>query len=159
MSDIMKIATKLRRIANELDEIARGSQPDLFGAKPPPKEKSQNSIFNRLKDAWLGFYTQEKDVAYYWKGKDSFQLKLIIKQIERAANKDLTDDEIEDVFKLILSKIKDIDKWLYDHLDLPKVSSKLIALMASIKKQKEDVGGNIQSMIKELEDLANNGNN
>lgn len=115
--------------ALELLDAARGSKPN---------EKKVNPYHSALKIGFMSFYKEHKKHDYIWSAKDGTQLNLLIGKIQSLIN--ITKSEnvgtIEDIFKVILSKLKNTNEFVWKNLTIPIINSKFNEIIANIKNPK-----------------------
>ena len=134
--ELIRMAKAMRSTAKKLDEFAKAMEPDLFEDKPKPKAKAgdEKNPFGILRLTWLDYYEKEKEVKYYFQPKDGAALKRIIAKIRYMSEKELTRDEVEISFGIVLKKLKDADLWIWNHLSLTILDSKFNEVVAKIKE-------------------------
>jgi hypothetical protein len=112
--------------ALELLNIARGSEPN---------KKKPNPNHSTLKIGFISFYKGARGVEYVWSAKDATHLNLLIGKIESLINISESKNvgTVEDIFKIILSKLKGVDKFIWENLTIPIINSKFNEIIAKIK--------------------------
>lgn len=108
---------------------ARGSEPN---------KKKANPNHSALKIGFISFYKGAKGVEYVWSAKDATHLNLLIGKIESLINisEAKNTGTVEEIFKHILLKIKDVDKFVWSNLTISLINSKFNEIVANIKKPK-----------------------
>jgi len=126
--DVDAAAEHLKK-AIELLNTARGSEPNKKKAKPD---------HSALKIGFMSFYKEHKGVDYVWSAKDAMNLNLLIGKIQSLIKISTAKNvgTIEDIFKLILSKLKGVDKFIWENLTIPIINSKFNEIIAKIKNPK-----------------------
>lgn len=112
--------------ALKLLNTTRGSEPN---------KKKANPNHSALKIGFISFYKGAKGVEYVWSAKDAAQLNLLIGKIESLINISESKNigTVEDIFKVILSKLKGVDKFIWENLTIPIINSKFNEIIAKIK--------------------------
>jgi len=103
-----------------------------------PNKKKANPNHSALKIGFMSFYKNNKGVDYIWSAKDANHLNLLIGKIQSLINISESKNvgTVEDIFKVILSKLKSIDKFIWDNLTIPIINSKFNEIIAKIKNPK-----------------------
>lgn len=115
--------------ALKLLNTARGSEPN---------KKKVNPNHSALKIGFMAFYKEHKKLDYIWSAKDGYQLNLLIGKIQSLINisEAKSTGTIEDIFRLIINRIKSIDKLTWDNLTIAMINSRFNILIAKIKNPK-----------------------
>ncbi len=115
--------------ALKLLNTARGSEPN---------KKKANPNHSALKIGFMSFYKEHKKVDYVWSAKDGTQLNLLIGKIQSLINisESKNAGTVEDIFRVILSKLKSADTFVWSNLAIPLINSKFNQIIAKIKNPK-----------------------
>ncbi|MDB0603319.1 hypothetical protein PL373_19735 [Tenacibaculum maritimum] len=97
------------------------------------KEVKQKSLYTQFVEEWTLFYEDYLGIAPKFTGADGNALKQIITYL-KSIN---TDDEIAtlNLWKLILSKWKDVNKFHQKNTDLKYINSRLNVIIKEIREQ------------------------
>ncbi len=92
---------------------------------------SDKDLFLRLKTIFLEWYEQQKEVPYYFTGKDAGNMKTLItklKFIGAKKHEGESNDWIVDAFKWLLSNL---DEWTKKNATIPIINSRFNEIMAN----------------------------
>lgn len=114
---------------------ARGSEPN---------KKKANPNHNGIKIGFMSFYKENKKIEYIWSAKDGTQLNLLISKIEALINisKAKNTGTVEDIFKVVLNKLKktdkqkSVDEFTWSNLSISIINNRFNEIIASIKNPK-----------------------
>ncbi len=105
--------------------------------KEVKKDKAKVFAFAELKQVFMTFYKQKKQVEYYFQAKDAAAIKGISTQIlfhfKENGNEAPTVQEIADSFEWVMENGATKNKWYIDNLSLAIVNSKFNEITALAK--------------------------
>jgi len=95
-------------------------------------EKKENGDFTEMKNTFLSFYKNKKNVDYYFTGKDAGALKQLINKLKATLKSVGKEANLTDTFAGFLNAIN--DEWILENLSISLINSKYNEILAKIRK-------------------------
>lgn len=118
------------------NKVKKEKSKDKKGQKQVLTSSSSDvSLFNESKKAFLEFYLENKGCEYYFTGADAGSLKQLLQKIGFLQPKADASQNLS-AFCLLLDKLQNGDKWVFDNLSLKILNSKFNEIVGKLKASK-----------------------
>jgi len=155
---LSSLSKKLKGIAKDIDEyVNKNYQELLFEIPPIPNEGDEMAILRELKSAFMVWYQAERGINYYWLAKDVVAMKRIIRKLkDNIENPD--NESIKKSFEIVLSRVRHVDDFVYQNMNVGLLDSKFVGLMAKVKDSTETKSKDAKELENRLKDININNN-